>query len=161
MSNPIRFVRRDLSDGAIEILTIVRVEGREDYFVEVCAGPNVGDDFVGLYDLEGDKVDLGNVEWEAADGRGAADDALVAAVEDNFANGNVTVERVEEADDLVYEVQGYDGHVWSWGQVASGCAHRSALHGTEAEALDAIESLVECGADRSNLRVVPVKAGAS
>lgn len=75
-----RFFRRDCSDDATEVLTLVRLTGahagskftsgdldgrRYPYLVQITTGPDTGDDFVGLYDLDGDKVDLGNCEWEA------------------------------------------------------------------------------------------------
>lgn len=46
-----------------EVLTLVRVDGHDGLFVQVTSGDEVGDDFVGLYDLDGDSVDLGNCEW--------------------------------------------------------------------------------------------------
>lgn len=74
-----RFTRTDRSDGASEVLTLVKLtsgplagkrfvsqdlDGREyPYLVQITTGPDVGDDFVGLYDLDGDKVDVGNADW--------------------------------------------------------------------------------------------------
>jgi hypothetical protein len=51
----LRWTRTDQSDGALEILTIVRIEGQTDLCVEVCAGPDIGDDFVGLPPSAGER----------------------------------------------------------------------------------------------------------
>lgn len=89
----IRFTRTDSNDGASEILTIVHVDGDPaDLFrVEVCAGPEVGDDFVGLYDLDGDQIRLGNAEWEAAED---VPDDVIEAVELGWESGTNTVKRL-------------------------------------------------------------------
>jgi hypothetical protein len=53
----IRWTRIDQSDGASEILTIVRLNV---WMVEVHAGPGVGENFVGLYDLDGEAFEAGS-----------------------------------------------------------------------------------------------------
>lgn len=100
MKTAVRFVRTDLSDGATEVLTLVRVEGIADYMVEVCAGPNVGDGFVGLYDLDGSQR-RGDYEWEAVS---RAPDEVICAIEENWAIGNMVVERMRA-------VRGADGRI--------------------------------------------------
>ena len=61
----LRWTRTD--GDASEILTVVRIEGRVGLAVEVCAGPAIGDEFVGLYDLDGDALNLASGTWEAVD----------------------------------------------------------------------------------------------
>ena len=63
----VRWQRTDRSDGASEILTLVRVDGREGLAIEVCSGPNIGDDVVGLFDLDGDALNAGVGTWSAVD----------------------------------------------------------------------------------------------
>jgi hypothetical protein len=99
----IRFTREQ-GDGASEILTIVRLDGGEEhvaacldgrrtpYLVEVCAGPKIGDDFVGLYDLDGDQIQIGNASWEAAGDDVPAD--VIEAVESGWENGTSIVRRL-------------------------------------------------------------------
>jgi hypothetical protein len=84
------FTRTD-DDGSSEILTIVRLDGCEDYLVQVTSGPDEGDDFVGLYDLDGDQYPLSNcVTWDLATDVPAD---VIAAVEEGWATGQNTVER--------------------------------------------------------------------
>lgn len=87
-----RWTRTD-TDGASEILTLVKIDGRDGLCVEICAGPEVGDDFVGLYDLDGDQLSLGNCTWEAVDAS-----EIPAAIVENFASdwesGSSTVTRL-------------------------------------------------------------------
>jgi hypothetical protein len=60
-----RYVRTDPIDDTSEILTLVQIDGRDGYYVEICSGPKPGDDFVGLFDLDdGSLIDLGNCTWE-------------------------------------------------------------------------------------------------
>ena len=62
-----RLVRSDLGDGASEVLTLVKINGLDGYYVEVCAGPEAGDDFVGLYSLDGDALPSFDYTWERAE----------------------------------------------------------------------------------------------
>jgi hypothetical protein len=90
----LRWTRTDQSDGASEILTIVRIDGQTDLCVEVCAGPEVGDDFVGLYDLDGDQLTLGNCSWEAVDASEVPAE-VVTSIETDWEHGSTIVERFE------------------------------------------------------------------
>lgn len=63
----IRFLRED-NDGSTEALTIVQLlNDCKNYYIEVCSGPDIGDDFIGLYDLEGNRIEIGNQNWEAVE----------------------------------------------------------------------------------------------
>lgn len=97
----VRF-ERVADDGASEVLTIVRLDEGEiysealdretPYAVEVCAGPSVGDDFVGVYDLDGERIDgLRPRSWAIADDVPAE---VVEAVEDGWSTGLNVVSRL-------------------------------------------------------------------
>ena len=61
----IRFTRRDLNDNATETLTLVRLDSNGSLAIQIEAGtPDHLGDFVGLYDLDGDQLQLGNETWE-------------------------------------------------------------------------------------------------
>lgn len=67
-TNYSRFTRRDL-DGASEVLALVRftAESRQyagEYAVQVTSGPKPGDDFFGVFDIDGERIDASNAEWE-------------------------------------------------------------------------------------------------
>jgi hypothetical protein len=89
----IRFNRIDLSDGASEILTVVRIDGEDELRIEICAGPEIGDDFVGLYDLDGDQLQLGNISWETVDAAEVPTD-VIAAIESDWESGTSVMERI-------------------------------------------------------------------
>ena len=89
----VRFTRRDVSDGASEILTVVRLDGSTDLAIEICAGPGIGDDFVGLYDLDGDQLRVGNCTWEAVDEAEVPAD-VVTSIETDWESGTNVVERL-------------------------------------------------------------------
>jgi hypothetical protein len=89
----VRFRRTDHFDGASEILTVVRVDGEADLRIEICAGPKVGDDFVGLYDLDGDQLQVGNCSWEVVDETHVPAD-IIAAIETDWESGSNFVERL-------------------------------------------------------------------
>jgi hypothetical protein len=68
MTNYSRFIRKAL-DGASECLALVRftAESRQyagEFAVQVTSGPNVGDDFVGLFDIDGEEMNTAQAEWE-------------------------------------------------------------------------------------------------
>lgn len=64
----IQFTRKDLSDGATETLTLVRLDSDGSLAVRIEAGtPDDPGDFVGLYDIDGDQIGLGNESWELFD----------------------------------------------------------------------------------------------
>lgn len=83
-------------DGASEILTIVRVDGRSDLAVEICAGSEVGDDFVGLYDLDGDQITTGNCSWEAVDANEVGPE-IVETIETDWELGTSVVARLVQS----------------------------------------------------------------
>jgi hypothetical protein len=88
-----RFLRTDQSDGASEVLAMVAVERDSDgaqlgRYVQVMSGPEVGDDFVGLFDLDGDRVELWNVSWEIVE----PTDFERAEILEGWCHGNTTVE---------------------------------------------------------------------
>lgn len=105
--NAIRFTRTDRADGAFEVLTLVRLtsgkfadenfpcaglDGREyPYLVEVCAGPNIGDDFIGLYDLDGEQIHPGNADWE---GVTSAPNEVIEQIARGWETGTSTVARL-------------------------------------------------------------------
>lgn len=61
----IRFTRTQ--EDSTEILTVVRLDSGP-LAIEICAGPEIGDDFVGLYDLEdGTQLRTGKCSWEVVD----------------------------------------------------------------------------------------------
>jgi hypothetical protein len=97
-----RFTRTD-SDDASEVLTVVKLtsgklfasqdlDGREyPYLVQITTGPDVGDDFVGLYDLDGDKVDVGNADWVTV---AEAPAEVIEQIESGWESGSNVVERI-------------------------------------------------------------------
>lgn len=89
----LRWKRTDQSDGASEILTIVRIDGDFRYYVEICSGPNVGDDFVGLYTLEGDQVRLSNCSWEVVSNPPRE---IIVQIETDWESGSNVIERLED-----------------------------------------------------------------
>lgn len=93
---------RTEEDGASEILTIVRIDGQTDLAVEVCSGPEIGDDFVGLYDLDGDQIRTGNCSWEAVDESEIPDD-VVTTIETDWERGTSIVKRL--ASDVAVALQ--------------------------------------------------------
>jgi hypothetical protein len=100
-------MRTDRSDDASEVLTLVRLtsgrlagkgfasqdlDGREyPYLVQVTTGPDMGDDFVGLYDLDGDKIDVGNADWVAV---GKAPAEVIEQIENGWESGSSVVTRI-------------------------------------------------------------------
>lgn len=104
-----RFTRRDQSDDASEVLTLVRItdghlagkrllcadlDGREyPYLIQVTTGPDLGDDFVGLYDLDGDQVDAAGCSWEVVT---EAPAEVIEQVETGWESGMWVVERIVE-----------------------------------------------------------------
>lgn len=89
----VRWTRTDSSDGAHEILTLVRRDETGDVVVQVTTGPDVGDDFVGLYDLDGERLQLGNETWEVI-GEDEVSPELIAEVEGNWECGSSVVTRL-------------------------------------------------------------------
>lgn len=89
----LRWVRTDQSDGASEILTLVQIDGDSQLRIEICAGPEIGDDFVGLYDLDGDQIQLGNCSWEAVDESEVPAD-VITSIETDWESGSNVVTRM-------------------------------------------------------------------
>lgn len=95
-----RFTRR-APDGAEECLTLLRLDdgmlwsealGLETpYVVQVTACPCVGDDFVGICDLDGEKIDVSPRACKVAT-EAPAD--VVDVVETGWATGLLVVERL-------------------------------------------------------------------
>lgn len=96
-----RFIRKDMTDGAIETLTICRLdtgvffadclEAESPYVVQIEAGtPDDLGDFVGLYDLDGERIEQ-RCTWEVASDVPAE---VREAVEEGWASGSNTVEPV-------------------------------------------------------------------
>ena len=92
MGTAIRFTRT-ADDGATETLTLCLLNGVE-HVVQVTSGPDEGDDFVGIYDLDGDKwPTTQDDEWALCTSASAE---IIAAIEDGWATGTNTVERIAE-----------------------------------------------------------------
>jgi hypothetical protein len=73
MAEAIQFTRKDLSDGAIETLSLVRLDYDGSLAVQIVGGtPDEPGEFVGLYDLDGDgdgdQLQLGNESWKLVEG---------------------------------------------------------------------------------------------
>lgn len=81
--------KRTDDDGATDYLTVVQLDGRDDYYVQVTTGPSEGDDFVGLYDLDGDQV-TSTGTWSVAK---TVPLKVILAVESNFESGTSKLER--------------------------------------------------------------------
>ena len=102
-STLIRWTRVAIDD-ARETLTLVRLDSGEThycaeldretpYLVQVTAGPGPGDDLVGIYDLDGERVELPSPgSWDAVTDAPAD---VIAAVGDGWATGTTTVERMQ------------------------------------------------------------------
>jgi hypothetical protein len=62
----VRFLRTERHEGgASEVLTVCRLGRR--YVVQVTTGPEIGEDFVGLYDLDGERINLAHGQtWSVA-----------------------------------------------------------------------------------------------
>ena len=93
------FLRTDLNDGAEETLTIVLcaqpyysewLETESPYLVQVTQGAH----FAGLFGLDGDAIPALPREW-VLPAETTIPPNVVAAVEDGWASGNYTVERIE------------------------------------------------------------------
>ena len=97
-----RWTRTDQSDDATETLALVVADsgkpyycaelGRETpYLVQV----TTGDDRVGLYDLDGDRIDSAQVgSWELATGEIPAD--VIEQIESGWETGTSVVQRIAE-----------------------------------------------------------------
>lgn len=99
----VQFKRTDRGDEAGEVLSIVKVA--HDYFcsdldehypllVQITTVADPGDDFVGLYDLDGERVDSAHVgEWELA----RASEVPIEVIDQitrGWESGTSTVERL-------------------------------------------------------------------
>lgn len=89
---PVHWTRID-PDGASETLRVVRLDDGGQRCVQITTGPELGDDFVGLYDFDGDQIPLGNATWTAV----RATAAEVRRIERDWETGLSVVERVEVA----------------------------------------------------------------
>ena len=98
---------RTACDGASEILTLVRLDSETrlcgDLAIEICAGPEVGDDFVGLYSLDGDQLNLGNASWSAVE-EARVSRRLVSRIARDWESGTSTVTRLDATNDGACEV---------------------------------------------------------
>ena len=100
------FARTDCSDPTVfETLRICTLDSGETHYsewlesdtrfvVQVTTGPDVGDDFVGLYDLDGEEIRVANASWTVAP---AAEipAAVIEAVEEGWASGSYVVTRAD------------------------------------------------------------------
>ena len=101
-----RFLRTDRGEAS-EVLTLVKItDGRlaghgfpcadldgatYPYLVQITTGPETGDDFVGLYDLDGGRVDAANCDWEIVT---EAPAEVVAQIERRWKSGASVVTRI-------------------------------------------------------------------
>lgn len=93
------------TDGdTYEYLRLVRLDSGKDfmcaelegrrypYLVQITTGPELGDDFVGLYNLDGDRFDPPNdCSWELVDGPVPSD--VIDQIERGWEYGTSLVER--------------------------------------------------------------------
>lgn len=98
----IHWTRTD-TDGASEVLRLVVLDGGEKfvssdlegaeypYLVQITSGPDAGDDFVGLYDLDGDEIAFANRTWELAS---EAPVDVIEQIESGWGNNTSAVARV-------------------------------------------------------------------
>ena len=80
-------------DGSSEVLTVVRIDGCSELCVEVAAGPEIGDDFVGLYDMNGAQIQTPDCSWEAVD-EGEIPSTVIEGFPLNWERGNSTITRL-------------------------------------------------------------------
>lgn len=99
--------RTDRTDRTSEILTLVRLTSgarvdhgfvcadldgaRYPYLVQITTGTEPGDDFVGLYDLDGEAIDVGNAEWEIVT---EAPAEVIEQIETSWESGSNEVVRI-------------------------------------------------------------------
>ncbi len=80
---------------ASEVLTLVRLDDSGDLAIQITAGPAEGDDFVGLYDLDGDQIQLANRAWTVV-GEGDVPAEQIAEIGDTWESGTSVVARIVE-----------------------------------------------------------------
>lgn len=107
----IRFTRHGV-DGSSEVLTICQLDegtlysealGVESpYVVQVTSGPEPGDDFVGLYDLDGERIDWSS-SWEIVED---VPTEVIEAVREGWATGETVVEDLDQAGGAEEDVPG-------------------------------------------------------
>jgi hypothetical protein len=81
---PLRWLRTH-TDGAFEVLSLIQIDGLDGYAVQVTAD---GDDFVGLYDLDGDAINLSNMTWTLCS---SAPAEAIESVANGWETGTTTV----------------------------------------------------------------------
>jgi hypothetical protein len=81
-------------DGASETLTVVRVDGQDALAIQITTGPETGDDFVGLYDLDGDQLETANCAWGIVDASEIPAD-VIESIERDWESGTSVVRRIE------------------------------------------------------------------
>jgi hypothetical protein len=90
----IRWRRTD--EGASEILTLVRINDGPlagELAIEICSGPAIGDDFIGLYSVGGSSLSVGTTTWEAVDEKESTPEAI-EKIRRDWECGTSTVERL-------------------------------------------------------------------
>jgi hypothetical protein len=96
----IQFERSDCGDGATEVLTVCRIDAPHplagELVIQVEAGraSDSERDFVGLYDLDGDALDVGNSTWSIVRPEELSAEKI-ADIEASWETGTSTVRRVE------------------------------------------------------------------
>ena len=93
MNTTIRWTRTE--GDSSEVLTLVRIDGQDDLVIQVTTGPDIGDDFVGLYDLDGDALPLLNRSWTAVD-EAEVTAEQIEEIGASWALGLTLVERIVE-----------------------------------------------------------------
>jgi hypothetical protein len=88
----VRWIRRDLDSS--ETLTLVRRDSGK-LAIQITSGPDVGDDFVGLYDLDGDQIQTGSTEWTVVGDSDVSAEQIESITED-WESGTCTIERLAE-----------------------------------------------------------------
>lgn len=89
-----RWTRTDPSacDAESDCLALVQADDGQ-YYVQVTTGPELGDDFVGVYTLDGDQVQLAWQSWELVPMADAPKD-LVDRIESEWESGGYHVARL-------------------------------------------------------------------
>ena len=89
----VRWTRTE--DDASEVLTLVRLD-TGDLAIQITTGPETGDDFVGLYNVDdGDQIPVASREWTVVGDREVTPEQI-EEIAGGWENGTARVERIAE-----------------------------------------------------------------